>query len=318
MENKNNNDVSGSFPNPTGHSGKSTQPTSSSSDEMQNRTDKKNSQQQENDSQPDIVIEHDVVIRAQAPIVILFGQPDCGKTMTLIRLARYLAALDYQVSPVETFRPATDTRYRELCRNFNGLLDRSVRAASTKGIDYMLVRVVQNGRTICQILEAPGECYFKTSAPTEEFPVFLRRIIGSACRKIWCFFVVPEWNAQVADNNDLTAPAAYLRKIRTIPMRRQDKAIILFNKIDQTEFLEPNRDMVVHTDAAKRYISEQYVVDKRDIFTGFTRKIFGPITCKKYKFIPFMTGTYPDAAFVPGDDKFPQKLWEAIQGYLRG
>ena len=36
------------------------------------------------------------------PIVVLFGPPTCGKTMTLIRLTRYLQKDGYKVSPVRS------------------------------------------------------------------------------------------------------------------------------------------------------------------------------------------------------------------------
>ena len=39
------------------------------------------------------------------PIVVLFGPTTCGKTMTLIRLTRYLQKYGYKVSPVRSFRP---------------------------------------------------------------------------------------------------------------------------------------------------------------------------------------------------------------------
>ena len=42
------------------------------------------------------------------PIVVLYGPPACGKTMTLVRLARYLKDKGYQVVPDNSFRDSQD------------------------------------------------------------------------------------------------------------------------------------------------------------------------------------------------------------------
>ena len=34
------------------------------------------------------------------PIVVLFGPPSCGKTMTLVRLTRYLRTIGFNVEPI--------------------------------------------------------------------------------------------------------------------------------------------------------------------------------------------------------------------------
>ena len=47
----------------------------------------------------------------EAPIVVLYGPPSCGKTMTLVRLTRYLKRNGYQVSPVRSLRPSDDRHY---------------------------------------------------------------------------------------------------------------------------------------------------------------------------------------------------------------
>lgn len=51
------------------------------------------------------------------PVIVLFGPPACGKTMTLIRLSRFLQKEGYTVRPDESFRPSFDRHYKEMCDN---------------------------------------------------------------------------------------------------------------------------------------------------------------------------------------------------------
>lgn len=54
-----------------------------------------------------------------APLVILFGPPACGKTMTLVRMTRFLQSEGYTVAPIRHFRPTSDTNYAKICENFD-------------------------------------------------------------------------------------------------------------------------------------------------------------------------------------------------------
>ena len=67
----------------------------------------------------------------KTPLVILFGAPACGKTMTLIRLTRYLQSKGYTVQPETSFRPAYDKNYKEMCENFDTMINSEDAAQST-------------------------------------------------------------------------------------------------------------------------------------------------------------------------------------------
>ena len=54
----------------------------------------------------------------KTPIAILVGAPAVGKTMILIRLSRYLQEQAFKVRPIESFRPAFDRTYKDLCTKF--------------------------------------------------------------------------------------------------------------------------------------------------------------------------------------------------------
>ena len=123
------------------------------------------------------------------PIVILYGPPSCGKTMTLVRMTRYLVSQGYTVVPEKTFRPTYDENYKNLCDNFDQMINSNTAAASTTNISFMLVKVLKMGKPICQLLEAPGEYYFKPDEPNRAYPAYVHEILNSTNRKVWAWFL---------------------------------------------------------------------------------------------------------------------------------
>jgi hypothetical protein len=250
-----------------------------------------------------------------APIVVLFGPPACGKTMTLVRLARYLNEKGYTVSPVRSFRPTYDTNYTYLCDHFDTMINQDDAAESTDRISFMLVKVIQKGRTICQILEAPGELYFNPGNPNAPFPRYLNAIKSSRCRKVWTIMVEPDWQNEQDRLNYVTR----IKKLKTL-MTTRDRAVIVYNKIDKTEFLI-NGNGQVHMFAAVKNV--------RDMFPGIfepfrnTTPILSLFTPYRCDFVPFQTGDYSLAndgtsTFEPGPDEYPSKLWRVIMKHVKG
>lgn len=251
----------------------------------------------------------------QAPIVVLFGQPACGKTMTLVRLYRYLTDHGYVVEPVRDFRPTYDKNYNDICDNFHVMMNQGDAATSTSKISFLLVKVSRNGRTICQILEAPGEYYFNPEAPNAPFPKYFSAITASSNRKVWCFFVEPNWG----DVPDRRNYVSRIEKLKT-RIKSQDSTIIVYNKIDDSGFLIDG-DGHVHLQHAKTDINNRYpnLFEKFRNSTPIVRW-FSPYRCE---FIPFQTGYYPKAAdgtigFQQGPDIFPQRFWNLIMKKVRG
>ncbi len=248
------------------------------------------------------------------PIVVLFGPPTSGKTMTLIRLTRYLNQHGYEVRPVETFRPAADTHYQRMCEKFNEMVYSDNAAEGTSNISFMLVKVTQKGRPICQILEAPGEGYYMPEVDTGAFPRYVNNIISNNNRKIWLFVVEPNW----LDEADRQGYAAKIKKLQT-KIKRQDKAVFLFNKIDKTPFVQGGGH--INTTAAIKSIKDQY----KGIFEPFRNE--NPITrfFSEYRceFVPFSTGDYSPKvdggmAYEQGDDIYPHRLWNTILKIRKG
>lgn len=248
------------------------------------------------------------------PIVVLFGPPASGKTMTLIRLTRYLTQNGYEVAPVKTFRPSYDSHYTKMCNEFNNMVNSDQAAKGTDTISFMLVTVLQKGKPICQILEAPGEGYYKPKEDTGIFPKYVNNVINNKNRKIWLFVVEPDW----LDEADRQGYAAKIKKLST-KMHSTDKVIFLCNKIDKTPYVLGSGR--INTNAARTAIGNQY----KGIFEPFRNE--NPITRffseHRCQFIPFSTGDYNERvdggiSYEAGDDCYPRNLWKAILSIRRG
>mgnify|MGYP000845710214 FL=1 len=251
----------------------------------------------------------------QTPLVLLVGPPACGKTMTLIRLARYLKEKGYQLEPVRTLRPSTDKAYLDLCNNFNSMLSTPLAAEATNLISFMLVRVLDKGKVICQILEAPGEHYFNPNDPHSPFPTYLNQVFADRMRKIWTFIVEKDWRDE---QNRLD----YVQRIREFQLQihPRDRALFLFNKIDLTKFVIGRGR--VNRSAAKKDVEDSYP----GIFEPFRNthpitSLWKPWRCE---FLPFQTGTYTvnnrngQLYFQAGADDYPAALWQYLLHYIRG
>lgn len=256
------------------------------------------------------------IAEKKAPIVVLFGQPACGKTMTLVRLTRFLFQNGYTVEPVKEFRPTYDTNYTEMCDDFNQMINQDDAAKTTSKISFMLVNVSKNnGKTICQILEAPGEYYFNPQVPNASFPRYFSAITSSPNRKIWCIFVEPSWG-DLSDRNNYVSRIKSLKK----KIKNSDRIIVVYNKIDQTSFLIDGDGNVAKKNA-REDIKNRYS-QLFDIFKE-TRPIISWLNPYRCEFVPFQTGDYPKAAdgtkgFEQGPDAFPRRLWKIILKMVRG
>lgn len=253
------------------------------------------------------------------PIVVLFGPTECGKTMTLIRMTRFLQKYGYRVSPIPSFRPAEDTHYLNMCEGYNDLVHSPNAAKGTEMISFMLVEVLdKNGRRICQILEAPGEYYFNPKKPSNPFPAYVNTIINSNNRKIWVYMVEPNWK----NPSDRSGYVGRIQQLKTM-MRPQDKAIFLYNKVDKSNFvISPGR---VNIAGVKNDTSNMYP----GIFTPFVNQVpiskwFTPYLCD---LVPFSNGSFAQATradgteyltYQQGVDEYPQMLWNTIMKRIRG
>ena len=244
-----------------------------------------------------------------APIIILYGPPSWGKTMTLVRLTRFLKSSGYTVQPERGFRPAADTHYKSMCESFNEMINSDDAATSTNNISFMLVKVYsKQGKCLCQILEAPGEYYFTKGNPNAAYPYYFQTIKNSGNRKVWAIIVEPDWE----DPQDRMNYVTRIHKLKS-QIRAKDKVVFVYNKIDLTPFVcTPGN---VNTSEAARRVSQDYP----GLFSKFENT--HPITrfWRKFDcgFVPFQTGDFTPTSdgklsFSEGPVEYARNLWNVF------
>ena len=256
-----------------------------------------------------------VVISDPAPVIILFGARASGKTMTLVRLTRWLKANGYQVEPERNFRPSNSEFYRRMCDSFDKNVNSDYAAGRNQVLNFMLVKVMNRyGEPICQILEAPGEHYFDDQFPNREFPLYINKICTIDNPKTWMFIVESNWK----DASDRQNYANKIIRMQSI-IEPSDRVIFTCHKADLQRALfeagRPNEKQFF------RNIKHQYP----GIFSRYENK--NPITrlWRKYNFdfVVFSAGLFNETAggeqsYTPSNDRYPATLWKSIMKTVRG
>lgn len=258
----------------------------------------------------------------QAPVIILFGAPASGKSMTLVRLARYLRNVKgLTVAADRTFK--SGDFYVELCNQFETHLNTRTALPSTKDDEFLMVKIYENGRLIAHILEAPGEHFFKPLPPNEMYipgqinmrPYLTKIIDKIPNRRIWAFLLQAQWGLDVKNYD------AFVDTIRTCKDRfiqPTDRTILLYNQVDVLNHLFKNA----------KIMPKQAEMAMRGEYSGIDG-IFrntNPITSLwkdfTYSFVPFSTGTYSmekgEKVYTESKDYFPEMLWETLKKCIKG
>ncbi len=258
--------------------------------------------------------ENDITIAdKQSPIVMLFGPRSSGKSMTLVRLSRYLRDCGYTIKVDKTFK--SDVKYKEKSEKFLKDLDTKEALSGNAYTDFLLVKIIKNGTTVCQFLEAPGEHYFDPEdVSAKNFPPYMTEIIRKLKnRKIWTFITEAEWDV----NNRVKK--SYVRRISNCKaqlVKDTDRFIILYNKIDQKDELFDNGK--IHISSAERFMREEYeglarLFVNQNPITSLWRKY-------NYRFVPFCTGYYEKNTlkYTESEELYPSLLWNALMKCFKG
>ena len=243
----------------------------------------------------------------KTPILIPIGPSGIGKTMTLIRLMRFLTEQGYSINPESSFRSIYDLEYRMLCDDFMEMVQGEYAAPRTSISDCILININNKNKKILQILDYPGDsimCFGSKQAPAYLFQIF-----NSENPIIWLIMTELEWS-------DLEYRLEYVDIIKEIKKQYfsiKDKIIIVANKIDESNFLEGKA--IVNFSKLFNQIQLDYP-GLIDLF-----KNSNPITIlwKPYNcsIIPFSSGRYitkdkNSTLFVPSPKEFPLALWRKL------
>lgn len=272
------------------------------------------------DSNTAVIDEDDIKIGdKRAPIVMLFGPPTSGKSMTLVRLARYLRKQGYTVKADPTFK--SDDAYKARCEQFHKNLNTTEALQGNALNEFLMVKVINHGTTVCQILEAPGEHYFNPKKPDEvsprNFRPYLTEIIRNlANRKIWVFITEAEWNVHASVKD------SYVSRIRGCKhqlLKRTDRVVILYNKVDQKE--ELFEDGQLHISSAEKAMKDEYeglsaIFKNPNPITSLWRAF-------NYRFVPFCTGYYTKQVggkhkYNESEERYPRLLWAELIKCFKG
>lgn len=274
----------------------------------------------DSDGNTTVIDEDDIKIGdKRAPIVMLFGPPTSGKSMTLVRLARYLRKQGYTVKADPTFK--SDDAYKARCEQFHKNLNTTEALQGNALNEFLMVKVINHGTTVCQILEAPGEHYFNPKKPEEvsarNFRPYLTEIIRNLSnRKIWVFITEAEWNVHASVKD------SYVSRIRGCKhqlLKSTDRVVILYNKVDQKE--ELFEDGQLHVSSAEKAMKDEY----EGLSTIFKNP--NPITSLwrafNYRFVPFCTGYYTKQVggkhkYNESEERYPRLLWAELMKCFKG
>ncbi len=252
-----------------------------------------------------------------APLVIFYGPKNCGKTMALVRLAKYLGSS--HLSPEKTFRD--DDPYKETCNNFEEVLKSDDAAASTSAFGFILVNLYDKGyKKVARILEAPGEHYFSEENPDAGYyAYFSDHISSNKHKRIWCFFVPLHWGKRET-RKEYAAKINGLLGGKNPMIKKNDKVIFICSKADGLSVKEGNQNNLMDTiySRLKKDSDFKKEVEKRyeGIFKNFSDG-FWTGREKPFKFITFSAGCFTKLSnkirYDVGEASEPEKLFKIIK-----
>ena len=256
-----------------------------------------------------------VIPDTQTPIVVFFGAPSSGKTMALIRMIRWAESHGLQVVPERIFRPSHDKHYQRMCDNLSTMVYSTTAPSGNDTISFMLVKILDDhGRPLCQILEAPGEHYFKESEPNRPFPTYIQQIVNAPNRKVWVFFCEKDWGGvqQTRTNYSLQIKNMQVNINR---LGKRARVVFLFNKADKFPQYYDKSGYPIGQRFFKD-ISGQYP----GIFDNYRNDSFFRVFHGEYNFkaLCFSVGSFTEVdpltkTWIQGDDWYCEQLWKAIK-----
>lgn len=260
------------------------------------------------------------IIDKTVPVVVFVGPPSSGKSMILVRLAKYLRAQGYTIKTDTTFLDTDE--YEQDCHEFNDKLSTNI--ALKGSVKFLLVNVYKNGRVVAKLLEAPGEDFYTTdpkkikAGKNNAVEPYLSTIMTSNNPKSYVMLL--DLDSEISFRKNSYHRESYAQRIldHFYPNidKKRDRIVLLYNKIDMTLFGNINGcdDINGAQKDAKIYYPQLFSSMKVTSFGGF-------IESDNFVFKTFCTGMFSPTTDAFGkkfqtynmaSDIFPKELWKEI------
>ena len=216
--------------------------------------------------------------------------------MVLMSLVEHITspAMGYSVYPHTNFIPGDDN-YATNCDVFMNILqknaavmDNQYKDALPGSLNVVVLDVVKNGLRKYQLLEAPGEDFISLVDPNRPSPAYLQTLIDPdnlTNNPVYYVFLLDLHSVNTNYLNDPVARGYYEQRIIDIYQnlynrRRGDKIILLYNKFDMRDRLDPNPlDTIL-----SRYYPQ--------IKARLQRSSMVLFRIPDYKILPYISGSY--------------------------
>lgn len=251
---------------------------------------------------------------SKVPMVIFYGPPNCGKTVGLLRLLRYLkneAGLTVKV--IETLRK--DRNYVDvICPNFQKSLNdkESGIPIPNQADNFIAVEVSNSAGAICTFMELPGEfLYDPTNSAHSTPPPYLAQIKAHESRKIVFFMIpLPTASSMELDSGNLDTYCKYIvENISRLFDVKNDSFAFIIPKADSYDDLLESRDQPKAGAA----------------FTKLTElKSFQPVVRYFREFnlpiliLPFVGGKASGKMILWSTPIWPTRLWAEVSKLIGG
>lgn len=251
------------------------------------------------------------------PAIVLFGPPQCGKSMVLKRLWLYLKANGFKLEPYSKLYPNNES-YSAECRKFESemKMESDLMAATP---EFLLVKA-SNGDRCFYILEAPGEHYFEPNkAKQEAFREYQRALMTGTPkargghsvvpRPMYYIFFLEKYEEQETVNRYQDRMIDFYDTF--VRPNDKAKAILLYNKADEKWSDEPQSwasPLGVRPKGYSKMLDIAESMYPRIFHCNDTKFLWMDLS--NYVFIPFSSGTFNhiDGKFNQSADSYPKDL----------
>ena len=258
------------------------------------------------------------IVNPKVPVVVFVGPPSSGKSMILVRIAKYLRSQGYAIKTDLTF--LNTPKYQQDCADFEDSLNTTIALPGT--VKFLLVNVYRNGVEVAKLLEAPGEDFYTTDktqgVKNSSIEAYLATIMASNNSK--SYVTLLDLDSEISFRRDGYLRESYsqrfLNHFYPAINKDRDKIILLYNKIDMTPFGDINgcHNLSAARDDAKLYYPQLFS-------TMRVSRLGGLMQVDNFSFLTFCTGMFSPQTdnfgnvfkvYTIASDVYPRDLWKEI------